>query len=133
MIDNKTLVNIIETYRKWYDEGLEPTEKNFLYGEDQQMNAIIINLMEQNTEISPNWKEHYEGHIATREELFKEEVTSTLNYLKLRKIKRLIVENQQDLEKATDPEEQLIYMQTHQHLKEMEIEITKRTGTVIYK
>ncbi|MFT3912411.1 MAG: DNA primase [Ferruginibacter sp.] len=133
MLDNKMLVSIIETYKKWYDEGLEPTEKNFLYGEDQQMNAIIINLMEQNTEISPNWKEHYEGHIATREELFKEEVTSTLNYLKLRKIKRLIVENQQDLEKATDPEEQLIYMQTHQHLKEMEIEITRKTGTVIYK
>ncbi len=30
--------------------------------------------MDINTEISPNWKEHYEGHIPTREELFKEEV-----------------------------------------------------------
>jgi DNA primase len=97
------------------------------------MNAVIINLMDTNTEISPNWKNHYEGHIPTREDLFKEEVFSTLNYLKLRKIKRLIVENQQDLEKATDPEEQMIYMQTHQHLKEMEIEITKKVGTVIYK
>ncbi|MEO8771263.1 MAG: DNA primase [Ferruginibacter sp.] len=133
MLDNKMLVTIIETYKKWYEEGLEPTIKTFLYSEDQQMNAVIINLMETNTEISPNWKNHYEGHIPNREDLFKEEVFSTLNYLKLRKLKRLIVENQQDLEKATDPEQQLIFMQTHQHLKEMEIEITKQVGTVIYK
>ncbi|MEO6671177.1 MAG: DNA primase [Ferruginibacter sp.] len=133
MLDNKTLVNIIGIYKKWYEEGLEPTAKSFLYGEDQQMNAVIINLMDTNTEISPNWKNHYEGHIPTREDLFKEEVFSTLNYLKLRKIKRLIVENQQDLEKATDPQQQLIYMQTHQHLKDLEIEITRQVGTVIYK
>lgn len=133
LIDNKMLVKIIETYKRWYDEGLEPTAKSFLYGDDQQMNSMIITIMDVNTDISPNWKEHYEGHIPTREDLFREEVISTMNYLKLRKIKRMIVENQQDLEKATDPEEQLIFMQTHQHLKEMEIEITKKTGTVIYK
>ncbi len=133
MIDNKMLVDIIQLYKKWYEEGLDPTAKSFLYSEDQQMNAVIINLMDVNTEISPNWKEHYEGHIPTREELFKEEVLSTLNYLKIRKIKRLIHENDQDLQKATDPEEQLIFLQTQLHLKEMEREITRQAGTVIYK
>jgi len=133
MIDNKTLISIIGIYKKWYDEGLEPTAKNFLYHEDQKLNSFIINFMDVNTDISPNWKEHYEGHIPTREDLFKEEVTSTLNYLKLRKIKRMIEENQHDLEKATDPEEQLIFLQTHQHLKQMEIELTREAGTVIYK
>ena len=90
-------------------------------------------MMEVNTEISPNWKEHYEGHIPTREDLFKEEVTSTLNYLKLRKIKRMIEENQHELEMATKPEEQMIFLQIHQHLKQMEIELTREVGTVIYK
>ncbi len=133
MIDNKTLIDIIGIYKKWYDEGLEPTAKNFLYHEDQKLHSFIINIMDVNTDISPNWKEHYEGHIPTREDLFKEEVTSTLNYLKLRKIKRMIGENQQDLEKATKPEDQLIYLQTHQHLKQMEIDLTREAGTVIYK
>ena len=133
MIDNKTLVNIIGIYKKWYDEGLEPTSKNFLYGDDQEINTVVINIMDTNTEISPNWKKHYEGHIPTREDYFKEEVISTLNYLKIRKIKRLISENDQDLQHATDPEQQLIYLQTQMHLKQMEIEITKQVGTVIYK
>ena len=133
MIDNKTLINIIEIYKKWYEEGLEPAAKNFLYHEDQKLHRFVINIMEVNTDISPNWKEHYEGHIPTREDLFKEEVTSTLNYLKLRKIKRMIEENQHDMETAVQPEEQMIFLQTHQHLKQMEIELTREAGTVIYK
>ncbi|HNP00923.1 MAG TPA: hypothetical protein PKM83_14310, partial [Ferruginibacter sp.] len=58
---------------------------------------------------------------------------STLNYLKLRKIKRLMDENQRDLERTTSPEDQMMLVQTHQHLKQMEIELTKQLGTVIFR
>jgi len=133
LIDNRLLVEIINTYRKWYNEGLEPSAKSFLYHEDGEMNPMIIKIMETDTEISPNWKDHFEGHIATREDLYREEVFSTLNYLQLRKVKRLIIENQEELEKTSDPDEQLMCMQTHQLLKKMEIELTRLTGTVIYK
>ena len=133
LIDNKELVGILHTYKAWYDAGIEPTAKNFLYHEDQQMSSLVVSIMDFNYEISPNWKEHFEGHIATREELFAEEVFSTLNYLKLRKIKRLMDENQRDLEKATLAEDQMILVQTHQHLKQMEIELTRQMGTVIFR
>ncbi len=133
LIDNKELLRIMQTYKAWYDAGIEPTAKNFLYHEDQQMSALVVSIMDFNYEISPNWKEHFEGHIATRDELFAEEVFSTLNYLKLRKIKRLMDENQRDLEKATLAEDQMILVQTHQHLKQMEIELTKQLGTVIFR
>ena len=133
MIDNKELVKILKTYKAWYDAGLEPTEKNFLYHDDLEMSALVVSLLVFNHEISPNWKEHYEGYIPTREDLFKEEVISTLNYLKLRKIKRLIDENQHDLEKEHNSDEQLILLQTHQHLKKLEIELTKMLGTVIFR
>ncbi len=133
MIDNKDLVRVIELYKAWYNEGLEPTSKQFLYYENQAVSKLVVNIMDVNTEISPNWKEHYEGHIATREELYREEVFSTLNYLKLRKIKRLIDENQLDLEKPHTSEEQLLLLQTHQHLKQMEIQLTKSLGTVIFR
>ena len=133
LIDNKELIRILKTYQAWYRAGIEPTAKNFLYHEDLQMSALVVSIMDFNYEISPNWKEHFEGHIATREELFAEEVFSTLNYLKLRKIKRLMDENQRDLEKATIAEDQMMLVQTHQHLKQMEIELTKQMGTVIFR
>jgi len=133
MIDNKDLVNILNTYKAWYDNGIEPDPKNFLYHDDLAMSALVVSLMDFNYEISPNWKEHFEGHIPTREELYKEEVFSTLNYLKLRKIKRLIAENQLELEKAVDPDEQMVMVEMHQHLKSLEIELTKHLGTVIFR
>ena len=133
LIDNKELLRILNTYKTWYHAGIEPTAKNFLYHEDLQLSALVVSIMDFNYEISPNWKEHFEGHIATREELFAEEVFSTLNYLKLRKIKRLMDENQRDLEQATVAEDQMMLVQTHQHLKQMEIELTKQMGTVIFR
>lgn len=133
LIDNKDLIRILHIYKTWFINGIEPTAKNFLYHEDQQLSSLVVRIMDFNYEISPKWKEHFEGHIATREDLFAEEVFSTLNYLKLRKIKRLMDENQRDLEKSTTAEDQLILVQTHQHLKQMEIELTKKLGTVIFR
>jgi DNA primase len=89
--------------------------------------------MDFSHEISHNWKTFYEGHIPTREELYREEVFSSLNYLKLRKIKRLMDENQRDLEKNHSSEEQLMLLQTHQHLKQIEIDLTRKLGTVIFR
>lgn len=133
LIDNKNLVRLLDTYKIWYDNGIEPTTKNFLYHDDVELSTLAVSIMDFNYEISPNWSAHFEGHIPTREDLFKEEVFSTLNYLKLRKIKRLIDENQRELEKAIGNDEQMICLQTHQHLKQVEMELTKQLGTVIFR
>jgi DNA primase len=133
MIDNKHLLTIMERYTAWYKEGLEPTSKTFLYQEDQELSALVVSILDFPYEVSPNWKDHYEGKIYTRDDLYKEEVLSTLNYLKLRKIKRLIEMNQKDLEKSLTSDEQLMCMQTHRHLKNMERELLEIAGTVIVK
>lgn len=134
MMENSSLLRILDIYKTWYKEGLKPTDKNFLYNEDRGLTDAVISIMQTNDgDLSPNWKEKYEGHIPTREELFKEEVFSSLNYLKLRKIKKMIIENQQELLHPLPSEEQMILLQTHQHLKQMEIELTRQLGTVIYK
>ena len=133
MIDNKKLVAVINNYKALYDEGAEPTAKTFLYNENIEVSSLVVSLMNDKDELSPNWKEFYEGKIHTREDLYKEEVFSTLNYLKLRKIKRMMDENQRDLEKYHTPEEQLNLLQTHQYLKKTEIELTKELGTVIFR
>ncbi|MGG9971717.1 DNA primase [Ferruginibacter sp. SUN002] len=132
-IENKNLIPAIRTYHTWYKEGLEPNAKSFLYHEDMELSSLVVGLMDYNYEISPNWKEVFDGKIFTRDELYKEEVFSTLNYLKLKKTKRMIETNQQDLEKPHTAEEQLILLQTHQYLKNIEIELTKQLGTVIFK
>jgi DNA primase len=133
LIDNKRLLKILDLYKSWYEKGMEPTTKSFLYHEDQELSTLAVSIMDFNYEISPNWKDHFEGKIATPEELYKEDVLSTMCYLKLRKIKRLMEENQQDLSKPHADEELMVLLQTHRHLKDMERALLQGLGTVIVK
>ena len=133
MFDNKNLIRILKLYKTWYDQKLEPTSRNFLYHEDQELGALVVSIMDFPYEVSENWKTFYEGKIQSREELYREEVGSTLTYLKLRKIQRLMALNQQDLEKSKNAEDQIMFMQTHLHLKQMEKELMGKSGTVIVK
>ena len=133
LIDNKPLLKILDIYKAWYQQGLEPTAKHFLYHEDQELSALAVSIMDLHLEISPNWKDHFEGKIFSPDELYKENVLSTMRYLKLRKIKRLMEENQQDWAKPHSDEELRMLMQTHQHLKEMERALLHGLGTVIVK
>lgn len=133
MFDNKNLVRILKLYKTWYDQKLEPTARNFLYHEDQELGALVVSIMDFPYEVSENWKRHYEGKIPTRNELYLEEVESTLVYMKLRKIRRLMEMNQKDLEKSKNSEEQTLLIQTQSHLKQMEKELMGKSGTVIVK
>jgi len=133
LFDNKQLLHIIHTYKIWYDDAAEPTVKTFLYHPDQQLSTLMVSIMDFPYELSDKWKSEFEMPVPTREDTYREEVLSTMNYLKLRKIKRLIAQNQQDLERPHTSEEQLMLIQTHQHLKQMERELLQQTGTVIIR
>ena len=97
------------------------------------MSSLVVSIMEFPYEVSSGWKEHFEMPVPTRDDTYKEEVFSTVNYLKLRKIKRLISINQKDLEQPHSAEEQLYLLQTHKHLKDLEVEMTRQMGTVILR
>jgi DNA primase len=60
------------------------------------------------------------------------EINKSLLYFKLRKIKKMILLNQVDLENAKESE-QIQLLQIHKHLKDVEKELTATLGTVIYK
>lgn len=133
LFDNKQLWEIAETYKTWYQAGMEPTPRHFYYMENQAMSALVVSLMEFPYEVSDKWKNKFRLPVSSREEMYKEEVLATLRYLKLRKIKRMMEENQQDLEKPHSPEEQVTLLQTHQALKQMEKELLQQLGTVIVR
>jgi DNA primase len=133
MLDNKDLVKVMDIYKIWYDEGIEPGPKNFIYHEDLLVSATVVSLMDTPHELSPNWKSRYEGKINTRDDTFHQETFSVVNYLKLRKIKRLMDDNQKDMQRPHSPEEQMVLLHTHIHLKKLEQEMLKQIGTVILK
>jgi DNA primase len=106
--------------------------------EFSQATGYQKNLFEQPYEdfikaIAPGNKEQLMGYLKMDEDKTNDAVESAINYLKLRKIKRMLLENQVDLEKEHSPEEYTMLHQTHEHLKQMEMELTKKMGTVIIR
>jgi DNA primase len=59
-------------------------------------------------------------------------VESAISYLKLRKIKKLLLENQADMETASNENFKTLIL-THQFLKQQEIELTRKLGSVIVR
>lgn len=135
----------------------------FVYHEDKDLSSLAVSLLNVPYDESERWRsefnqssgftqslfeQSYENFIRTvakdnEKELMRylkmdedrtnEVVDSAINYLKLRKVKRMLLENQLDLEKPHTQEEYTMLHQTHDHLKQMEIELTKKMGTVIIK
>ena len=131
LIQNDTIRRVLEEYKSLYERGLEPDARTFVYHEDPAVSKLTAEVLHFPYEISPNWKDMHEIEVTHREDVYKQDVTSVLNYLLLRKIKRLLDENQKDLEKAISEEELTACLQTHLHLKQMELDITRKLGTVI--
>ncbi|MFY7879690.1 MAG: DNA primase [Lacibacter sp.] len=133
MVSNPDLKKIMSVYKQWLDEGLEPTMKNFLFHEDPSISQTVVSLTEIRHEISTKWKEVYDIDVITREQQYLAEVQSVLIFLKLRKIKGMIDENQRELEQVKDASQLTLLIKTHQHLKSLESQLTRELGTVILK
>jgi len=113
-------------------------ESNHWRQEFSQATGYQKNLFEQNYEnfiktIAPDNKEQLMGYLKIDEDKTNDEVDSVVNYLKLRKIKRMLLENQLDMEKQHSTEEYSMLHQTHEHLKQMEMDLTKKMGAVIIR
>lgn len=131
--DNKDLLSILHLYETLYRQGEEPGPRTFLYSEDSTISSLAVSLMDEQEELSPNWKEYYQGKMPNREDMYREETLSSMNYLKLRKIKRMMAENQRDLEKPHSTEDMMQLLLVHNQLKQEEREITQHLGTVIFR
>jgi len=135
----------------------------FAYHPDPELSRFTVSLRQSPYQESPRWRnstttysgyqsrlfdldytelvkmvqdgneEELQKYLLIEEDRSLEEVHSAITYLKLRKIKRMILENQQDMEKEHSPEEFRILHQTHIHLKQMEINLSQAMGTAVWK
>ena len=114
-------------------KNLEPTAKSFLYTDDLEMSNTVVHFIEFPYEVSDGWEKKYEMAVPTREENYKMDITSSIRFLELKRIKKLITINQQELEKTNSEERLMLLLQTHSHLKVLSTQLTKEIGTVIMK
>ena len=132
-IENGELDNLLNVYKDYYYKGLQPSAKTLLYHEDAIIRKLATNLSVEKYELSPNWDSKMEGMKINNRDISRQDVEMSLNYFKLRKIKKMFDENQTDIEKAATFEEQMDLIKIHKVLKDEEQKITRVLGTVIFK
>ena len=131
-LENEDMVYLVEAYKKWFYDGKLPNAKTLQYHEDERVQKWVVSLFEPDHELSTRWNEKLGK--PEREEVkdIINEIEIGLMYFKLRKVKKMISQNQMDLETAPE-KEQVQLLQIHKHLKEVERALTQGIGTVIMK
>ena len=133
--------------------------KYFIYHTDKALSSLAVSLLNHPYDESPRWLEDMGQELGFQKNLFQQDyqnflqtitkgnendlnkyklisedrthqkVISAINYLKLKKVKRMILENQKDSSEFEKNYKQFIFVQNA--LKEMERNITKELGSVI--
>ena len=131
-LENEDMVYLIEAYKKWFYAGKLPNGKTLQYHEDEKVQKWVVSLFEPDHELSTRWNEKLGKPEREDVKDIINEVEIGLMYFKLRKVKKMISQNQMDLETAPE-KEQIQLLQIHKHLKEVERALTQGIGTVIMK
>ena len=160
LFDNTVVLKVLQAVREQLQQHSVPNRNFYIYNPDQDISSLAVSLLNFPYEESERWKanlssssgyqtslfdQDYKSFLHTLKKDNQEQLYSYLNIgkdnsneiiesaiaiLKLRKIKRLLLENQADMEKGNQ-EQQMDLINTHFHLKQLEIELTRKLGTVI--
>jgi len=131
-LDNQDMIQLVKTYFEWQVAGKIPNNKTLQYHEDPQIQQLVMGLFVPEHELSLRWNEKLGLKKAIEDISFQHQIEVSLLYYKLRKIKKMIRQNQDDMEQVHG-EEQIQLLHIHKHLKDAERELTKIIGTVIFK
>ncbi|SEW35585.1 DNA primase [Chitinophaga arvensicola] len=134
LAESELVKRILREYKALYDAGNLQDKRWFLYHEDQQFSKQIANILEdKEADLSSKWKDQFEIDTVYGDNAYLSDTISTTNYLILRKIKKLIHENQEEAKKATEMDQILSCLEMQKHLNSLEKELTNGMGTVIFK
>lgn len=126
------LNELYHSYQNAYMQGKQPNTAYFLQDDANALQSTLVaSIVLFPHQLSQNWDKVLEGmHILDRDTMHVD-VTMSLNYFKLKKIKKMFAQNQAEIGNARTYEEQITLLEVHKNLKEIEREITKQLGTVI--
>jgi DNA primase len=162
LFQSEAVIKFINSYKNVFEQQQKVDKNYFIYHSDQGLSTLTVSLLYFPYEQSSRWKDDYSQSTGYQKSLFEQdyksfinvlhsdnkgqlgnylktqrdnthdEVESAISYLKLRKIKKMLLQNQADMEQA-NPSNLSTFILTHQHLKQMEIDLTKKAGTVVIR
>ncbi|CAN5279294.1 DNA primase [soil metagenome] len=131
-LKNEKLEKITEAYFALLHANGHIDTKTFLYSSDTEMNAFVAGLLHFAYEIH-DWSRRMEGYSVKLDSDITTVINSALNIYKLRKIKRMYLELEDELLNEKDTKKYTGLITIYKQLKEIEQTLTSEMHTVYIK
>ncbi len=130
-LQNEKLEKIVESYQK-LQTGKKIDSLTFLYSNDPEMNAFVAGLLHFPYDLH-DWGRRMEGYHIKLDKDLAVVIRSALNLYKLRKIKRMYLELEQELENEQQEEKYISIIRIYEDLKKIERTIAEEMHAVYLK
>ena len=107
-----------------------PSAKDLINGENVAISTLAIDLGFEIDEerLSTRWREKYNILVPMPRLIYAQDVVSAVQRLKLKKLMRLIEENQSRFQEALPEDEMQDVLELHSHLLQMKMTLAKAMG-----
>lgn len=112
-----------EYHAYWTNNHLLPDHKYFTSHTDRNIRQKAADLLHTHYVPSINWQQKHKIEVLHGEQIYEEEIESTLNYFELKLLRRLLTENMKQMQHEKDAQQIMTLMRAHQSLKQREKEL----------
>ncbi|HRH61172.1 MAG TPA: hypothetical protein PL045_11410 [Chitinophagaceae bacterium] len=131
-LQNKKLEQVTELYRQMQQSGAEVNSKTFLYANNSEVNNYVAGLLQFPYELH-DWGRRMEGYNIALDKDIPQVISSALNLYKLRKIKRMYIELEDELQHTKEEDKYKSTIKIYETLKGIERDIVKNMQTVLLR
>lgn len=124
---------IFDEFVRLYNEGSLPDDQYFINHQDEEISLTTVNLVSSPYLLSKNWLEKKKISVLTEKQVLADAVTSSVLSFKLRKIEKLMAENQKAMKTALTEEDAILLVQRQQFLIHIKKVISEKLGRIITK
>ena len=118
---------------RYYNENNELNESHFLQHPDPEISAYVADVSTSNHHLSPVWAEKHDIFIKSPDENYDKDLTSSLTYLRLKKVDKLVDESQEKIKHAKTDQEIMECQQMLMHLQTIRKQLSDFLGMVVLK
>lgn len=124
---------IYEEAVRYYNENNELKDTYFLQHQDPEISAFVADVSTSKHHLSPVWANKHDIFIKSPDENYSKDLTSSLAYLRLKKVDRLVEDNQEKIKHAKTDEEIMDAQRMLIQLQAIRKELSDFLGMVVLK
>lgn len=130
--ENPVYTQIRQEYVEYMGEHEAPPDvQHFIRHQAPEIQSVASDLAAESYQLSDNWSDKIGYEVVTADDNYRRIVKVALSHLKLKKVHKLLQENNEELKKAESDEKVDELLQVHMYLSELKQKLSYEVGATI--